>query len=104
MGIPIALTPSPETSLIGEIVGRHSATERVAPRLVRHGDVIQDPDSAQWLTVTRVIHDEVRVAEQRGYYRQEGSAPLWTFRGDDRLQEEITFHSDDAVVTRRVAD
>lgn len=76
-------------------------TEHVLPHRVRHGDVIQNPDTSQWLTVTRVIHDDVKVSEGRGDQRRERSTPLWTFRGDDRLDEEITVTSDDVLIVRR---
>ena len=76
-------------------------TEHVPPHRVRHGDVIQNPDTSRWLTVTRVIHGGVTVSEGRGNQRRERSTPLWTFRGDDRLDEEITVASDDVLIVRR---
>lgn len=76
-------------------------TEQVTPDQIGHGDVIHDPDSAQWLTVTRVIHGEVKVTQSDGYQRSAAETPLWTFIGDERLDEQISVHADDALIMRR---
>jgi hypothetical protein len=41
-------------------------TDSVPAEAVRHGDVIQDPDSGKWITVTRIVNGNVKATDIRG--------------------------------------
>ena len=65
-------------------------TEKRAPHDVRHGDVLQDPRSGRWITVTRIVNGSVEVSEKAGTQRTHDSTETLTFYGDGRLDEEVT--------------
>jgi hypothetical protein len=73
------------------------AAERLHPREVAVGDVIQDPEGGGWITVTRIVSGSVTASDDS----QRVSIPLWSFYGDERLDEAITLYSDDVEIARR---
>jgi hypothetical protein len=78
-----------------------STTERVHPRDIRDRDVIQDPDSGDWITVTRIVSGTLKATELDAHDTQEASTALWSFYGDERLNEVITVYSDEVAINRR---
>jgi hypothetical protein len=76
-------------------------TEKRKPHDVRHGDVLQDPRSGRWITVTRIVNGSVEVSGKAGTERTHSSAETLTFYGDGRLDEEVTVAAD-AVVNVRI--
>jgi hypothetical protein len=79
------------------VAGRSS--ELVHPRDIRDGDVIQDPNGRSgWITVTRIVSGPL-TASSGG---EEASTTLWSFYGDERLDEAITVHSDDVSIARLI--
>ncbi|CAN5405034.1 hypothetical protein BH09ACT8_BH09ACT8_46690 [soil metagenome] len=68
--------------------------EQVPISDVAYGDVVQDPKSGKWLTVTRIVAGDVTVdGRPNGKYL--------AFYGDERLNEQIVFDDPDGMVNRK---
>ncbi|CAN5536525.1 hypothetical protein BH11ACT7_BH11ACT7_12680 [soil metagenome] len=75
--------------------------DEVAPHDIRHGDVIQDPRSGHWITVTRIVTGRIGLSEKSGTERKHDAANTVTFYGDGRLDEEVTVYGD-VTVSRKL--
>jgi hypothetical protein len=76
-------------------------TDSVPAEAVRHSDVIQDPDSGKWITVTRIVNGNVKATDIRGDETVTSAEQIWTFYGDERLDETVTLHGERPTVFRR---
>jgi hypothetical protein len=70
-------------------------TEQIPPSDVAHGDVIQDPISGGWLTVTRIVDDNVTVDGV-------ATAKYLAFYGDERVNEQIVLDDPSVLINRRI--
>ena len=69
--------------------------EQVPLSDIKHGDVVQDPKSGKWLTVTRIVAGDVAVDGRV-------SERFLAFYGDERLDEQIVFDDPDGMVNREL--
>jgi hypothetical protein len=73
--------------------------EQIPAVEVRHGDVVQDPGSGKWLTVTRIVDSDVKVQDE---VTPEVVSEYIAFYGDERLNEQIVLDGPDRLISRRV--
>ena len=76
-------------------------TDSVPAAGVRHRDVVQDPDSGKWITVTRIVNGNVKATGIGGDETVTSAEQIWTFYGDERLDETVTLHGERPTVFRR---
>ena len=80
-------------------------SQSVPAQTVGHGDLVQDPDTGRWLTVTRIVSGTVTVdgGGPPSGAADELAGPFWSFYGDERLDEVATFRGEEPAVPCRRA-
>lgn len=79
-------------------------TESVPVEAIRTGDIVEDPGSGRWITVSRVVDGQVRASEHDTYTDESVTQSFWSIYGDERLDEVITVHDRSALLQRRIPD
>jgi hypothetical protein len=82
----------------------HEETESVPADAVRHRDVMQNPETGRWFTVTRIVSGELKAEEDTGTEVQQAAEHVWSFYGDERREESVTLYGERPTVTRRKTD
>jgi hypothetical protein len=78
-------------------------TEQVPLAEIAHGDVVQDAKTGKWITVARIVDDEISV-EDRAAEGEATRGRYVAFYGDERLDELIVPDDPDGVITRQVRE